>query len=355
MAESFDLPEWLLDTERAEPLRLPHALAQLLELELQPSVTHAISALTDANVTSTPVKKSSSSSPQRLPRRTSVFPSPQHAVCKSRRQQPPDSRQRHNEMMRKNRHKFNAKFDQLAALLRSYEVCNSTYKPMKNKIQTLERAIFQYALMQSNNARFRSLLTFAPDAAPVLIGEYARTFAAMPSLSHACEQVVCHLCATRDWKYGEVWARDSSQQSCYKLTLKHALIPPNNMPDTRARLSRFAAVTKASAADPFLISQAVFPAPVWIPDLSKQRNSSSRARHAASAGITTTLIIPVFVNGGSNGVVGGMPDAIVTLMHTNDELLSFANLIRPYDSATITELLQLVSAVVKSRCTSSSS
>ncbi|KAI0564047.1 hypothetical protein FGB62_30g212 [Gracilaria domingensis] len=208
--------------------------------------------------------------------------------------------------------------------------------------------------MQRNNARFRSMLTFAPDATPLVVSEYARTFAAMPSLSQACEQLLSHLCATHDWKYAEVWMRDSSQQNCYSYTLRHALIPPNNMPDTRARLSRFVAVTKANSPDPFLLSQAVFPAPVWIPDLSKQRNNSSRALHAATAGITTTLIIPVFASSATNGLVNNMPDAILTLMHANDELLSFTNLIRPYDSATITELLHLVSAVVKSRSTPSS-
>ncbi|CAN8070605.1 unnamed protein product [Agarophyton chilense] len=351
MAESFELPEWLLDTEqRAEPLRLPAALAQLLELELQPFATQAVSALTDVTAPSHAVDKSS---PQRLPRRTSVFPSPQLSLSKARRQQPPDSRQRHNEMMRKNRWKFNAKFEQLAALLRSYELSTTSYKPMKNKIQTLERAIFQYALMQRNNARYRSLLTFAPDATPVVVAEYARTFATMPSLAHACEQLLSHLCATHDWKYAEVWIRDTTQQNRYSFTLRHALVPSNNMPDTRARLTRFAALTKASAPDPFLLSQAMFPAPVWIPDLSKQRNNSSRARYAATAGLTTTLITPVFLNETNDGVVNPLPDAILTLMHANDELLSFTNLIRPYDSATITELLHLVSAVVKSRSTSS--
>ncbi|PXF49990.1 hypothetical protein BWQ96_00150 [Gracilariopsis chorda] len=371
MADTFDIPDWLLDSERPDPLRPSLTFMNLLDLGMDSAVAHLnnvnsnannsannsannntatppppISSLTDVTTT-TDVKNAS---PQRLPRRTSTFPSPHQTLVKARRQQPPDSRQRHNEMMRKNRHKFNAKFEQLAQLLRSFELPNTPYKPMKNKIQTLERAIFQYATMQRNNARFRSTLSFAPDATPALICEYARILSAAPSLPVACQHMLAHMCAAHDWKYAELWLRDSTQPNCYSFSLAHTLIPLNNMPETRSALSRFATDSNNVPLDPFLLSQAAFSSPVWIPDMSKQRSNSCRARMAATAGITTAIIIPV---AGSDAAVGQFPHAILTLMHANDELLSFANLMRPYDSATMIDLLHLVSALAKSHCSAS--
>lgn len=151
-----------------------------------------------------------------------------------------------------------------------------------------------------------------------------------------------------DWKYAEAWIRPPQQHarvesSAELYELAAAVVSKNNMPDTRRLLEQFSEKAKPASMDPYLLKLSQHRHAVWIPDLRAKTTQSARAGDAKEAGITTMVTVPIFLGNDA------LPDAIITLMHVNDELLSYAKDERPYDSPTMTRLLDLVTAVVKSR------
>lgn len=259
-----------------------------------------------------------------------------------------DSRQRHNQMMRQNRSRFNDKFKELTDLLDALKRPGVQYKPMKNKIQTLERAIFQYTHMESSRVRFENDLLFTPQNPHLLISQYVSVFSNAPSLSDACADLVCHMCAAHQWKFGEVWLCNSTTANSQhpvadvNFQLCTNVIAKNNMPSTRHSLRVFSDATKTQPIDPLLPQISSLNHAVWIPRLSAKQGTSNRALQAKEAGITTMISIPVVLN--KSYVTP--PDAIITLMHVNDDLLSFSGEVRPYDADSITKLTSMVGAIV---------
>eukprot|EP00177_Eucheuma_denticulatum_P004898 GFKZ01008899.1.p1 GENE.GFKZ01008899.1~~GFKZ01008899.1.p1 ORF type:complete len:433 (-),score=46.21 GFKZ01008899.1:639-1937(-) len=262
------------------------------------------------------------------------------------------SRQRHNQMMRENRGRFNKKFKELTDLLESLKSPDSEDKPMKNKIQILERAMYQYALMESQRASFKNELLFsAPVQQPVPSHEMD-VMASAPTLQDACDIVVRNMCASMNWKYGEVWTRSYSEASTAShsnvFSLSSAFVSPKNMPATRRALQDFAKKGRVDKIDPLLLRLTRFKHAIWISDLTTKQTSSKRAQQAVSAGVSTMLLTPVTVN----PIQSNRPDAIIVLMHVDDELLKFPGRMRPYDPQSVCRLTDLTSAVVDTRTSS---
>lgn len=235
-------------------------------------------------------------------------------------------------MMRENRGRFNAKFRQLTALLESLKTPKGQKGPMKNKIQILERAMFQYAHMESLRASYKHQLLF-PERNEVQKGfSFEGT-----GVTEACQLVVRNLCAGHGWKYGEVWGREQTG-----FELEGAFISPNNMPATRVKLQRFARTGAADGVDPFLLKLSLFKHAIWISDLGKKGAVSRRARHAVEAGVTTMLAIPVCVHSSKQAEV------IVIVMHADDELLPSPGRVRSFDVESVCRLTEWRAAVVES-------
>lgn len=258
------------------------------------------------------------------------------------------SRQRHNEMMRQNRGRFNKKFKELTDLLESLKTPAVEDKPMKNKIQILERAMYQYALMESQRAVFKNELLFSPPVHSIP-SHFVDIMATAPTLHDACQIVVRNMCASHHWKYGEVWTRSYSnttnQSHSNLFALSSAFVSPKNMPSTRQALYHFAKKGKLNNIDSLFVRLARFKHAIWISDVSTKQHVSKRAQEAVAAGVTTMLIVPITVNQLSSG----RPDAIIVLMHADDDLLSFSERLRTFDSDSVCRLNALSSAVVESR------
>lgn len=273
----------------------------------------------------------------------------QKSVIPSKRP-PEESRQRHNQMMRENRSRFNNKFKELTDLLDIFKEPGCDYKPMKNKIQILERAIYQYAQMEAKHDRYHKELMFSPDNPDHVPSEYLSVFAAVPALTDACDLLMQYMCSMHAWKYGEAWIlkptdhhSHSADSSAYQLS--SVFVAKNNMPDTRQALQQYAQNSSTHRIDQFILSQAFQDHPIWIPNLTAKHTTNLRTEHAKDAKLGTTLVIPIRIKQAS----GTHPDAVLTLMHVNDDLLSYQNDVRPYDSVSITTALDLVAAVAKSR------
>lgn len=287
-----------------------------------------------------PVSNSSSAASQDFPR----------AEKSTSQKRPADdsSRQRHNEMMRQNRGRFNKKFKELTELLDALKTSAVEDKPMKNKIQILDRAMYQYALMESQRAAFKNELLFSPPIHSTP-HHHVETMAGAPTLQDACQIIVRNMCASQDWKYGEVWTRNCSdtisESDLNMFTLSSAFVSPKNMPTTRRALNEFAKKGKKDNMDPFLIRLARFKHAIWISDISTKQHGSKRAQEAVAAGVTTVLMIPIVVN----SPLSCRPDAIVVLMHADDDLFSFPGRVRTFHSESVCRLTTLTSAVIESR------
>lgn len=270
---------------------------------------------------------------------------------KSTSQKPPaddSSRKRHNEMMRQNRGRFNKKFKELTHLLESLKTPAVEDKPMKNKIQILERAMYQYAHMESQRATFKNELLFSPPIHSIP-SHHVEIMASAPTLQDACQIVIRNMCASHDWKYGEIWTRNFSDTmtkldlNVFKLS--SAFVSPKNMPTTRRALNDLAKKGKKNNMDPLLTRLVRFKHAIWISDISTKEHSSKRAQEAVAAGVTTMLMIPITVN----PLLSCHPDAIVVLMHADDDLLSFPGGVRTFHSESVCRLTALTSAVIESR------
>lgn len=328
------------------PIRPPLAHLSTNPLRLAPTKTLKKASLNN--------NKSARNTPRRTPpvrakpEHPLVSPLPSNHKSPAKQRPQDDSRERHNQMMRENRYRFNNKFKELTLLLDSFKEPAVHYKPMKNKIQILERAIYQYARMQTRRARFESELMFSPEHPDNGNPDFLRFFLTVPSLRDACNLALQNMCGTMDWKYAEAWIRPPQQHarvesSAELYELAAAVVSKNNMPDTRRLLEQFSEKAKPASMDPYLLKLSQHRHAVWIPDLRAKTTQSARAGDAKEAGITTMVTVPIFLGNDA------LPDAIITLMHVNDELLSYAKDERPYDSPTMTRLLDLVTAVVKSR------
>lgn len=253
------------------------------------------------------------------------------------------SRQRHNAMMRENRGRFNLKFRELTALLERLSVPSGkengapNAKPMKNKIQILERAMLQYAGMESERAKCKSQLLFADDASRKGSERERDVLASGGGGKEACEMVVRALCAGHNWKYGEVWSvATGAAGDASAFTLQSAYVSPRNMPATRARLEAHArglrAAGGAAGIAGFLCGVSRLRHAVWVPDAGSRRDGAGRK----AAGVTTALAVRVSA---------AKETAVLVVMHADDELLSFPGGVRPYDREAVERVTELAGAV----------
>lgn len=244
------------------------------------------------------------------------------------------SRQKHNAMMRENRGRFNLKFREISTLLEllAAPAGKENAKPMKNKIQILERAMLQYAGMESERAKCKSELLFADDGRDIGIEREVLAAAAGPK--EACQVIVRALCAGRNWKYGEVWteARDGGDG----FVLEAAYVSPRNMPATRSKLEvharslRSAGTSTSCAA--FLRQVERLRHAVWVADAGQRQDGGERA----AAGVSTLMAMPV---------LAGQDVAVVVVMHADDELLAFPGGVRPYERESLRRVTELAKAV----------
>lgn len=261
------------------------------------------------------------------------------------------SRERHNAMMRDNRGRFNDKFRELTALLTALSshlvlagkensldigvVLHHHQKPMKNKIQVLERAMHTYAAMESERAQCKDALLYAPAGAngattahTTDIAGFRDTLAATGAPKEACQAVVRSLCAAGAWKYGEVWVNDGDG-TCFKL--ENAFVAPRNMPATRARLVAHARRMRGgegACCEQMLRRVVKLRHAVWISDVGKRGDGRERREAGISTGVATS-------------VVAGGAERVVVVMHADDELLAFAGGVRPYDAKSVGKITEM--------------
>lgn len=257
-----------------------------------------------------------------------------------------DRRLQHNKMMRDNRERSNRKFAELEYLLEKLQDPGLEDRPMRNKIQVLERAMLQYATMEAHRAAMKNELLFSTTPTDNVRSELVEVMATASTLLDACDLAIRNMCGTLDWKYGEVWTRNPEQLGLSgEFVLSSAFVSPKNMPESRGQLRHFSRRGRSRQMDSLLQRVAQLGNAVWVPDITIADSASSRSREAQEAGLSTVLAAPLTIEA---GLASGQPDAILVLMHADDELLSHIGGVRPYDSESICKLDDLISAVVTS-------
>ena len=253
-----------------------------------------------------------------------------------------DKRIQHNEMMRQNRERANQKFEELIKILETCPDPRFKDKPMRNKIQILERVMLEYTAMEAKKVYLKTQLLLAPQDYSQTPRECLAVMSSASSLSAACDIIVRITFGSMNWKYGEIYWKKSSPSLLYEYELVNATVSPQNTLETRHQLSRFAKLGQKNHTDPLLRQVAKLGSSRWIPDLGKITSRSSRWTDARECGISTTLLTPV------NSSRGSEPDAIIALYHADDELVSFSGRIRPYDSSCVSKVQDLVDAACNS-------
>lgn len=248
------------------------------------------------------------------------------------------SRQRRNALMRDNRGRFKVKFAELTTLLERLSAAagresTSAMKPMKNNLQVLERAMVQYAQLETERARCKSELLFAGGArqggwqAPQRRREMLE---AAGGEGEMCEMVVRTLCARQGWKYGEVWAGESEGKD--GLGLQAAFVSAGNTAATRARLEGHARRVRKAGGGGGLRQAMRLRHATWVADVGKGEGGEERT----AAGLSTSLAVGVRTRGA---------DRVVVVMHADDEMLAFPGGVRPYDAESVRVVTEMARAV----------
>ena len=220
-------------------------------------------------------------------------------------------RKRHNQMMRENRERTNKKFAALEALLQRCACANvACSRPMRNKMQVLDRAMAQYPAMRARRALLRAQLVLAePKTELNMPGATADTLARL-------------LLAAQGWKAAEIWNGQGTQ-------LMSALVAPKNMWATANRIRGFVGGV-VGMEDSMVEKARRIGSPLWIPDL--RTTKSKRAEMARRARVSTALYVP-------------LNEAVIVLYHADDELLSLHGGVRRYDADALARVEQLAKAL----------
>lgn len=239
-------------------------------------------------------------------------------------------RLQHNEMMRANRERANRKFADLEALLRTCARDSPRARPMRNKMQVLDRAMAQYPAMRARRAALRAalLLGAARDAGAAALLTASRTPA---------DTLARLLLGAQSWKGAEVWARAPNGT----FTLASALTSAQNMLATTRALYAFSARARRERTRDALVERAArLPASLWVPDLRVCGRRVPRAASAERAHVSTALYVPLAH--GADGVAA----AVLVLYHADDELVSHPPAgVRPFDADEVARVDDLAAAV----------
>lgn len=289
-------------------------------LPLIPRTDDAVSDLTDVALLASP----------HPPPTKPATPIPALSLGHARISKPDDSsRRRHNQMMRENRGRFNHKFQMLVSLLEELSTHEADKKPLKNKIQILDRAMLEFARLQQTRARAKHRLLFAPGRK-----EAVNQVDMEVLMAGGGSMAVRELCAACEWKYGEVWEKGDAGM----WLMAGAFVGPNNMPETRRRLMEFGKRGGAKGLDKWLQRMAGFGSAVWVPDVGNVEGGGDRVREMVQIGITTTMVVPVG------------KDMVWVILHAEDELGGgWDGGVRPYDAESLKRANELARAMEKVR------
>lgn len=254
--------------------------------------------------------------------------------------EPEPHREKHNKMMRENRNKFNKKFSTLRTLLEFLHEPDDTERPMKNKIQTLEKAIVKYAKMEEKKAMYENELMFSKGDDTAFGESFSRIFSEVPNIQGRCTILLQYLCHGMKWKYGEVWICGADNIEIQDAQLSDSIIAKHNMPESRLLLSKFSKRPFPRHFTSYFRRNLRNNHPIWIPDISIEENQFG-CNEAKIAKVTTCVFIPIYI---SKGIVKYL-DALIAVMHLDDEICSFPNRIRPYKTKEAVKIEEMTKAL----------
>lgn len=243
-------------------------------------------------------------------------------------------RLQHNEMMRANRERANNKFRDLEQLLRDCAPPSLRSRPMRNKMQVLDRAMTQYPAMRAQRAARRAALLLGAErdtAACSMLADVRSPVAAAHTLARL-------LLGAQRWSAAEIWASPPARQ----LSLVSALAASHNAPPAARALHAFSART-AHQPDALVERAARLYTSVWVPDLCSRARRYRRANDAARAAISTALYVPIA------HAADGKAAVVLVLYHADDDSCSNGTVPRVFDADQLARVDELAAAVGHSR------